>query len=114
MTALTSKIDDFPYRMDAEFRKNGVVMHRQSGRSWWKKFLGPEEEWRRVQNIGSGSFGVVWLEEESTTGQLRAVKRMAMPPVDLVGRCGHVDFRRELQTLIDLREVSFIHVQKIW
>lgn len=53
--------------------------------------------WRRVKQIGSGGFAVVWLEQNLTTGQTRAVKQL------MHGRC---NFSRELQMLIELSDVS--------
>lgn len=97
--------NDIPFRLSTEFRKGGVVVHRKGPSSWWERIIGAEEKWTRVRTLGSGSFGIVWLEE-SRIGQLRAVKRINMLPLDLKGKSGYPSFERELQTLIELREVS--------
>lgn len=97
-------IDDIPLRLDAEFHKGGVVFHRRAPSSLWEWVVGAGEKWTRVKTLGSGSFGVVWLEK-STVGQLRAVKRIIRPSLDQNGRPSHPSFERELQTLVELKKV---------
>lgn len=54
---------------------------------------GFKEVWSRQKRIDGGAFGVVWLEQEDTTGKLRAVKvlpkshsRIAREQIDDIGR----------------------------
>lgn len=92
------------YKLNAEFRSKGrVVVHRKGERSWWGE---DKETWRWIKDIGSGAFGVVSLEEEATTRQLRAVKKVYLASLK-------VDFRRELHTLIALRDVSIPYALRI-
>lgn len=55
-----------------------------------------------MKQLGAGGFGVVWLEKETTTQQLRAVKKLAVEQLAAL----KVDFRQELQTLIALKGVG--------
>jgi len=54
-------------------------------------------EWKRDRDLGSGSFGEVWLEKETTTGRLRAVKEVRK------SIRGSSDHKKELQALSTLR-----------
>lgn len=97
MTAIASASDELGFRLEAEFLKNGVVVHRRTKAWWWE--VG--DKWKRVRNLGSGSFGFVYLEKEEKTGNLRAVKRMDMGGLELHG----IKVSRELKTLITMRDV---------
>lgn len=57
--------------------------------------------WRREREIGSGGFGRVWREKEDG-GELRAVKTL---PRALLNT-HKVDYARELDALVELRDVS--------
>lgn len=55
-------------------------------------------EWKREKVIGSGGFGIVWLEKNGG-GELRAVK-------SLPKRNFKANFLREVDALAELRNVS--------
>lgn len=57
------------YKIEMEFYGAHVV-HPKRGPG------GVDEKWERVKRIGAGGFGVVDLEKETMTNQLRAVKRL--------------------------------------
>lgn len=98
----TANLDNFPYKLEAEFPKKGVVVNRVGERRRWLWAIEGKETWRWVKDLGAGGFGVVWLEKEKKTQKLRAVKRMTLRELTSKG----VNFKRELETLITLRDVS--------
>lgn len=113
MATTPSTLDEFPCQLDTKFRKDGtVVVYRERPKRWWGR--GTTEVWSFVKDIGSGASGIVWLEEERETRQLRAVKRIDLRgPALREGNLGGLssmerNIRRELQTLISLRNVSSI------
>jgi serine/threonine protein kinase len=71
-----------------------VVLHRDSGRRQHRA----EEIWERKEKIGSGTFGVVWLESclsGRKKGTLRAIKEVVKN--DLTRN--PIDYGRELQAM---------------
>lgn len=57
------------------------------------------KRWEKVKMIGAGGFGCVWLEQEKSGGQLRAVKRIQRHVIETTG------FSQELAALITLSDV---------
>lgn len=99
MTTDTSKIDR--YKLETIFEGDYVThtIHR-SDPGMAQRTIEVKERWRRTKTIGSGTFGVVWLQEqEGGGGHLRAVKKIAR---NFKG----VDYSRELATLAKLKDVS--------
>lgn len=99
MTADTSKVDR--YKLETTFDGDYVThtIHK-SNLGMAQRTIEVKERWKRTKDIGSGSFGVVWLEEqEGGGGHLRAVKKIAR---NFKG----VDYSRELATLAKLKDVS--------
>lgn len=104
MATTASAPDELPYKLHTEFRKGRVVVHQRSRARWWEVGVkGDKEEWSWAKDLGAGGFGLVWLEEEAATRQLRAVKRLTL--LEMASK--RMDFRRELQTLIALRNVYY-------
>lgn len=99
MAAERLTLAQIPFKLDTTFYE-GYVLHPKERSKWWK--LWEYEKWERVRQLGVGGFGVVWLERESTTRELRAVKRLQLEQL----LAQKIDIKRELQTLIALRDVS--------
>lgn len=57
--------------------------------------------WKRTRSLGSGAFGVVWAEENTATGDLRAVKAVSKQ---------HVKDLRELDAMMQLHDVSLLKI----
>jgi hypothetical protein len=57
-------------------------------------------KWARIKDLGQGSFGKVWLEEESSSKQLRAIKA--------VWRDSKIDYLREIRALAALTKVDIV------
>jgi hypothetical protein len=56
-----------------------------------------QERWQRTKHLGSGSFGVVWLEtctEGSSSGRVRAVKEIVKGTASVT-----VVYSRELEAI---------------
>lgn len=65
MASRTTNLDR--YKLDTVFHESTIV-HKSS-------LAGVRDKtWRRIREIGTGSFGSVWLEKEDESEQLRAVK----------------------------------------
>ncbi len=60
---------------------------------------GGQLEWQRERHLGSGTFGDVWLEKETASGKLRAVKEVRK------SNRGSFAHRKELQALSTLTTV---------
>lgn len=104
MATKVSYADLDEYKLETKFSKTHVVHRRNTsgpGR-WWGLGLGGTEKWERMKDIGDGGHGAVYLERETKTLQLRAVKKL---PVQVL-KANRLDFRRELHALISVRDVS--------
>lgn len=102
MLPTTSALGQLPDKLDTTFYDDYVVHERGRAR-WWGTI---KEKWAWKRDIGAGGFGVVWLEEEATNQQLRAVKRLTK--LEMVAQ--NVDFRRELQNLVAVTNVNNLTV----
>lgn len=82
------------YKLDAEFG-DGTVVHttRLVGAQC---IASPPTTWKRGKTLGAGGFGVVWLDKEEGTGELRAVKVLAKVQLNV----------REVEAMIELQDVS--------
>lgn len=89
--------DGLPFRLDTTFLGNRVVAHKETGARWWQA----RAKWKWVKDIGAGGFGVVYLERNMKTADLRAIKRMDASKL----RLENINVRRELETLISVRQV---------
>jgi hypothetical protein len=83
-------------RLDVTF-DSGATCHIVSSRVNGRRQK-TQERWERKRQLGSGTFGVVWLESCATSrrkGQLRAVKEIAKHDL------GHnpIDYGRELEAM---------------
>lgn len=95
--------DELSFKLKTRFLQDSTVVHRRSKKGWWDILrLRGGKRWKKTQDLSGGAFGVVWLEQEAVTRQLRAVKRMAL--LDLQAK--KLDFRRELQNMIRLQNVG--------
>ncbi|KAJ5081808.1 calcium calmodulin-dependent protein kinase type 1b protein [Penicillium alfredii] len=67
-----------------------------------------EERWERQQELGTGSYGQVWLEtciEGEGTGRLRAVKEITKNDRSLT----KVEYERELEALAKFSNKKYVH-----
>lgn len=98
MTSETAKFNR--YKLETSFH-DGYVLHTTYGSDLisGRRKVETKTKWNRKGRIGEGGFGVVWLEEEETRGELRAVKRMS-------NKAGNFGCSRELYTLTKLKDVS--------
>lgn len=98
MTSETAKFNR--YKLETSFH-DGYVVHttHESDLISGRREVEIKTKWNRKRHIGEGGFGVVWLEEEETRRELRAVKRMP-------NRTGNFGCLRELYTLTKLKDVS--------
>jgi hypothetical protein len=55
-------------------------------------------KWLKIKDLGQGSFGKVWLEQETSSKQLRAIKA--------VWRGSQIDYLREIRALAALTQVD--------
>jgi serine/threonine protein kinase len=55
-------------------------------------------KWLKIKDLGKGSFGKVWLEQETSSKQLRAIKA--------VWRGSQIDYLREIRALAALTKVD--------
>lgn len=93
MASKTSKVDQ--YKLDAELRNDTVVHTTRMVAG--KRIAVPRMAWKRERKLGEGGFGVVWLEKEEGSGELRAVKVLSKLQVHI----------REVEAMIELQDVSF-------
>lgn len=95
------KIDES--RLETTFESDSVVVHTsyETDRAVKRRRVEVRSRWTRIKEIGSGAFGVVWLEKNEG-GDKRAVKGLFRRLM----KAQKIDFSRELQALTELREVS--------
>lgn len=98
MTSETAKF--YRYKLETTFHGDSVI-HTTYGSDLvsGRRTIEIKTKWKRTKDIGEGGFGVVWLEEEETRRDLRAVKRLA-------NRTGNFGCSRELYTMAKLKDVS--------
>lgn len=92
MTSDSSKLDQ--YKLQATIHAD-TVDHKEEQQT---------VTWIRETKLGAGSFGEVWREKELISGKLRAVK--VIPKVLL--KSNRVDYKRELEMLVELKDVSLL------
>lgn len=82
------------YRLDVQFRDDSIIHPStfSGNQSAWV----PEHTWKRENLIGAGGFGMVSLEREQKTQQVRAVKILSKSQLQL----------REIEAMIELRDAS--------
>lgn len=88
------------YKLETEFH-DGYVVNRTYE---WDYSVRREKslvKWKRGKTLGKGAFGVVWLEQEETGGELRAVKCLERTSAVLI----ESGVTRELLALITLTAV---------
>lgn len=92
MSSKISTVDQ--YKLDVTFLDEAVVhTTRLVGAEC---IASPTTTWRREKKLGAGGFGVVWLEREQGSAQLRAVKVISKLQLNL----------REVEAMVELRDVS--------
>lgn len=101
MAALQESLDVLHYKINTTFHEDHVSHQRTTPSG--EKF---DETWKQTRRLGGGQ-GLVTLEEEATTGQVRAVKRI------LVGNLESSEKERfqanliqEFRRLVELNKVS--------
>jgi hypothetical protein len=90
-------------KLDTQF-KGGLTVHVSyvSGASSRQRKIRKEETWRRLKQLGSGAYGTVWLENESTEQKVRAVKTIRKQ----ADGSTPIDYSRELEAI-----AKFSHVK---
>ena len=96
-----SDLVDF-FRLDATFDPIFAVT-RENVRAAHGTRRTVVKEWRRTKRLGSGTFGTVWLEEETGKGELRAVKEVSKNG----STRAKTDYTQELVALGRLSKVSY-------
>lgn len=92
MSSIISKLDK--YKLDATFG-DGTVVHTTCLEGT-QCITASTTTWKRGKKLGSGGFGVVWLDREEGSGKLRAVKVMARLQLNV----------REVEAMVELQDVS--------
>lgn len=85
-----SKLDT-QFHSDPEYTEH---IQYVSGTTLRQRRVRKEERWKRETQLGSGAFGIVWLErciQGDSTGSLRAVKK--------VQKLESSDYHRELEAI---------------
>lgn len=85
-----------PYRLSALFRDDTII--HTTALVTGKRKMVPSTTWKRERLLGAGGFGMVWLEKERHSQELRAVKVLSKSQLQL----------REVETMIELRDVSTV------
>lgn len=96
MATAISKLNS--YKLETKFGKGYVENNNYEWKFSTRRAAG-STKWRRKQLLGVGGFGCVWLEEEESGSQLRAVKAIQKHVMVETG------FSQELLALITLTDV---------
>lgn len=90
-------------KLETTFEGDDVVVHTsyEADRAVKRRMVEVKSRWKRIRELGSGTFGVVWLEEKEGGGK-RAVKSLFRQLMS----AQKIDYSRELQALVELREVN--------
>lgn len=88
------------YKLETEFHE-GYVVNRTYEWDYSVRREKSLQEWKRGRTLGKGGFGLVWLEEDKNTGELRAVKSLERNSAVLID----AGVTRELLALITLTAV---------
>lgn len=96
---LAAKLDQ--YKLQTEFRGNVVIHTTHKSNLAGQESAEVKETWRRDKELGAGAFGAVWREVEDG-GELRALKILPKAVLNSL----KVDYMRELEALVELRDVS--------
>lgn len=99
MATSISKLDNF--KLETRFDE-GYVENKTYEWQYSVKRATGIKRWKRVRMIGAGGFGSVWLEQEKSGGELRAVKVIQRHVMDSTG------FSQELAALITLSDVCYL------
>lgn len=83
------------FKLQTVFNSDDTVSHIND-----KSGLVFRTTWTRDKELGVGRFGEVWREKD-TEGQLRAVKTISRFTL----KSNKINYERELQVLIEVREV---------
>ena len=86
-------------RLRVDFSEPGLTKHvsYNSNPSTGQRSIREEEVWRRMQDLGNGTFGKVWLEE-LVSGN-KPVKFRAVKMISKKAQSAAVDYRRELEAM---------------
>lgn len=100
---LNDYVDD--YRLETTFSDQYIEHHiKYSDRATGKRRAYKKEQWKTVRMIGDGGFGVVRLQKEMNTKQLRAVKEVRHNS----SYASIIDPMRELTTMAALSKVRMM------
>ncbi len=96
-TALSDLLLDSKLQAEA-FHDHTLQTNFVSNPSTRERRVRVDEKWQRTKKLGSGSYGVVWLEKclsGPSSGQLRAVKELRKE----VSHGCTLDYRQELEAI---------------
>lgn len=94
MTSNTARLDR--YKLQSELTDDGVTHCTiQSDLGTGSRRIEVRTTWRQERRLGAGGFGEVFLQRETGSGELRAVKEITRKLVNV----------REMDALIDLQDV---------
>ncbi|KAL0632586.1 hypothetical protein Q9L58_008517 [Maublancomyces gigas] len=90
------------YKLDTTFQTDTIV-HTNSLLPGMlpPRMVTRTTSWKKYKKLGAGAFGVVWLEKEVTSGQLRAVKVISREQLNV----------REVHVLVDLQDHPRLFIQ---
>ncbi len=100
MEGLSELVRDWKLECDCSDIRNSTLQIRHvtnAAEGLWRQRV--EERWRRKQELGRGSFGVVWLEKcvsGPSEGQLRAVKELRKAPQSTTSKY----YAKELEAIV--------------
>jgi hypothetical protein len=87
-------------KLDTRFESDYTVhTYHQHGLNYHRRPVQREEFWRRERQLGSGAFGIVWLEKcvlDQENVRLRAVKQILKRRLRGVPQ---LDYARELEAI---------------
>lgn len=92
-------------KLETMLSNNGVIVRHVpyvSNPRMRQRKIKREETWKRSRELGTGTFGRVWLEERldgDGAGKLRAVKEIAKSLPQNVNR--EIDYNRELEAIAE-------------
>jgi len=77
------------------------TLHIRKGQDRKGKQIEIKEKWKYMKQVATGQCGVIWLQKETSTSKLRAVKE-----IDKRRIAGKIDYKRELDALMEFSQAK--------